>query len=40
VSHADTLRQFGLRDEDLAAWRDSAPPDEAFNAVAMSVVFF
>jgi SAM-dependent methyltransferase len=28
--HKDTLGAFGLRDEDLAAWRESGLPDEAF----------
>jgi SAM-dependent methyltransferase len=27
---AETLRQFGLGDEDLEAWRESGLPDEAF----------
>ena len=28
--HKDTLGAFGLGDEDLAAWRESGLPDEAF----------
>ena len=29
--HAATLRAFGLDDEDLAAWRESGLPDDAFD---------
>jgi SAM-dependent methyltransferase len=29
--HAETLRAFGLDDEDLAAWRESGLPDDAFD---------
>lgn len=30
-SYAETLREFGLGDEDLAAWRESRLPDQAFE---------
>ena len=29
--HADTLKTFGLGDDDLAAWRDSGLPDDDFD---------
>jgi SAM-dependent methyltransferase len=30
-THSETLRAFGLGDEDLAAWKESGLPDDAFD---------